>query len=303
MMSKTFAKGWYAVLPVIELKDKPLAITRLGVDLVVWRDNKQNIIVMHDSCPHRSAKLSLGKICNDEISCPFHGFRFVADGSCSYAPEFDKSIPGLKVKTYPVEIAIAMVWVYFGEVSEPIKIDVLRAIESEFKANYSFTNRVWSSHITRCIENQLDYTHLPIVHHNTIGRNFKMPINPKFIKTPDGIKSFHRDKLEEPSSEYIFPNTWILNVSNKMKLIVYFVPITENKTKFYLFTYRKFLTYKLLKPLIDLLFNYTNQVILKQDQKVVESQGCLPSYLASTEVLMRHDVAIRMFRELWQNKS
>ena len=85
-----------------------------------------------------------------------------------------------------------------------------------------------------------------------------------------------------------------------MKLVVYFVPVTESETKFYIFTYRKFLANKWLKPLVDWLMNYSNKIILKQDQKVVESQGETPSFLAKNELLMRHDTAIRMFRELWK---
>ena len=302
-MTQSFARGWYAILPVAQIKLKPIAIARLGVDLVVWRDINQEIVVMQDLCPHRSAKLSLGKVCDGQIICPFHGFRFSANGSCSYAPEFDKPIPGLKVKTYKIQIAVGMVWINFGDDSEPLQIEALIDINNEFKAKYSFISKIfWSSHITRCIENQLDYTHLPLVHHNTIGRNFKLPTDPHFIQNDNGIKIFHKGEIKGPSSEYIFPNAWMLNISNKMKLVVYFVPISESKTEFYIFAYRKFLNNKLFKHIFDLLFKYSNRVIIKQDQKVVESQGIAPSFLAKNELLMRHDTAIRMFRELWQSK-
>lgn len=109
-----------------------------------------------------------------------------------------------------------MIWVYYGNQDEvPLLIDSIMSVDKDFRGSYSFTSKVWSSHITRCIENQLDYTHLPYVHHNTIGRNFTVPQNPKFIKNCDGIKSFHQDGMDQPSSEYVFPNAWILHISNK----------------------------------------------------------------------------------------
>lgn len=40
-----------------------------------------------DSCPHRSASLSLGDVVEDCITCPFHGFRFDPTGGCSLVPE------------------------------------------------------------------------------------------------------------------------------------------------------------------------------------------------------------------------
>jgi phenylpropionate dioxygenase-like ring-hydroxylating dioxygenase large terminal subunit len=195
-----------------------------------------------------------------------------------------------------------MIWLYYGNNEDSFLITPIDLLHKEFNANYSFTSKIWFSHITRCIENQLDYTHLPHIHHNTIGRNFHMPLNPKFIKSTSGIKIFHRDDTKYPASEYIFPNAWILHISNKLKMVVYFVPISENKTLFYLYTYRKFLNNILFKKLFNFMFNYSNKIILKQDQKVVASQGDKPSFLVKKEILMRHDTAIRMFRELWQEK-
>ncbi|AFJ44147.1 rieske (2Fe-2S) domain protein [Francisella orientalis str. Toba 04] len=42
---------------------------------------------MENRCSHRSAELSLGKVCDSTITCPFHGFRFDAQGNCIYTPE------------------------------------------------------------------------------------------------------------------------------------------------------------------------------------------------------------------------
>ncbi len=300
-MTNSFSKGWYAILAISEVKRKPISIERFGVNIVVWLSNQQEVIVMEDSCPHRSAKLSLGKICNGNITCPFHGFQFNKDGQCVYAPEFNKPIPGLKTKVFKVKIEVGMVWLYYGSSEEPLIIDPLITLYKDFNFSYSFTTKIWKSHITRCIENQLDYTHLSFVHSNTIGRNFHIPEKLKFIKNVNEIKVL-KEENKDPFFEYIFPNAWILHISNKIKLIVYFVPIKDDKTKFYLFTYRKFLNQKFLKPVIDYIFNISNKIILKQDQKIVESQGNKPSYLANNELLMFHDTAIRIFRELWQNK-
>jgi phenylpropionate dioxygenase-like ring-hydroxylating dioxygenase large terminal subunit len=304
-MHSSFAKGWYAILLTSEVKSKPLAMKRLGVDLVVWRDKEDNIVVMHDRCPHRSAKLSLGKLCNGNISCPFHGFEFDNKGVCQYAPEFNKAIPGLKATTYPVQVHIDMVWVYFGgsdslEQLPTFVVDSLTTMHQKFKGKYSVFTKVWTSHITRCIENQLDYTHLPHVHKTTIGRGFKLPTDPQFIKDKLGVKSFQVNEVRDATTEYIFPNAWILNVSNKMKLLVYFVPITKHETKLYLLTYQGYVTANILKPLVDIAFNYSNRIILQQDQQVVQSQGTQSSLECKHELLMKHDTAIRLFRELWQ---
>jgi phenylpropionate dioxygenase-like ring-hydroxylating dioxygenase large terminal subunit len=152
-------------------------------------------------------------------------------------------------------------------------------------------------HVTRAIENQLDYTHLPFVHKNTIGRNYHLPTNPTVDTSDTTISVYFRERQTKPSFTFIFPNIWILHISDKMQLVVYFVPIDEQHTKFYLTTYRGFLNWKFLNPL----FNFSNAIILNQDRHVVESQGTEPSYLAQVELLMKHDSAIKHFRKLWQN--
>ena len=205
---KNFADGWYAILPACVIKKKPIALTRLGINLVIWLDSEDQVVIMEDLCPHRSAKLSLGKICNNNIVCPFHGFQFNKDGNCTYAPEFNKPIPGLKAKTFKVRIEADIVWLYFGDDNEEaLLIDPIISLHEDFNSYYSYTHKIWTSHVTRCIENQLDYTHLPFVHANTIGRNFEIPNNPKFMKNLYGIKTFHKEGVEQPVSEYIFPNS------------------------------------------------------------------------------------------------
>ena len=81
------------------------------------------------------------------------------------------------------------------------------------------------SPMSYCIENQLDYTHLKFVHHNTIGRHFKMPQNPKAVCTEQEIKIYFGEK-DTPAMSFFFPNTWVLNISPKMQLVLYFAPLS-----------------------------------------------------------------------------
>ncbi len=296
-----FPSGWYAILHISEMpKNKPYGCIRFGLPIVIWKDGDE-VIVMEDHCPHRSAKLSLGKICDNKIRCPFHGFEFSKEGNCTLAPEFNKAIPKLTVKKYPTKIALDMIWVMFGTHTSTHDISPLEDLFTKFKGQYSFFKKAWNSHITRCIENQLDYTHLPEVHKTTIGRNFVMPQNPRFEQTGNTIFTYQRDNINSPSSIYIFPNSWILNISDKMKIIAYFVPVSQNQTIIYIFTFRSFLTAKPIKPIIDFVMNVSNKIILKQDQKVVESQTSWNNMLED-EVLMKHDKAIKLFRNMWKSR-
>ena len=37
-----------------------------------------------DRCPHRGTRLSLGRVCDGQIECPYHGWRFDGAGRCAH---------------------------------------------------------------------------------------------------------------------------------------------------------------------------------------------------------------------------
>ena len=60
-----FAAGlrnhWYALVPSAEVGARPLALTRLGEDLVLWRDGGGQPHLFPDACAHRGAPPILGR--------------------------------------------------------------------------------------------------------------------------------------------------------------------------------------------------------------------------------------------------
>ncbi len=73
-------RHWHAVLLSRELKDAPRAVTVCGRELVVFRVG-ETVGALVDRCPHRGARLSDGKVHLDQLVCPYHGWKWKADGS------------------------------------------------------------------------------------------------------------------------------------------------------------------------------------------------------------------------------
>lgn len=87
MRASNIASLWYVLASSKELGKNPLSVSLFDQEFVLWRTEKEVIVMMGDNCPHRSAKLSLDRINNNCIQCPYHGFEFDTQGGCSFVPE------------------------------------------------------------------------------------------------------------------------------------------------------------------------------------------------------------------------
>jgi phenylpropionate dioxygenase-like ring-hydroxylating dioxygenase large terminal subunit len=163
---------WYGIYDAARIKSRPVKVKRLGIEMVLWRNNEGIVICQQAACPHRGADLSMGKVQIDCIACPYHGFRFDKSGSCTLVPcdgEPNESRHGhLKLKTYHVQEAHGLVWFWFGperEIYPPLPwFDELPKTE---KFSWSMTKEV-PVHFTRMIENFIDLHHVPFLHRRAV---------------------------------------------------------------------------------------------------------------------------------------
>ena len=72
---------WQPICYVSELGDVPLRARALGEDLVVFRDLKGRIGVLHLRCCHRNTSLEFGILTERGIRCCYHGREYDVDGT------------------------------------------------------------------------------------------------------------------------------------------------------------------------------------------------------------------------------
>lgn len=68
-----------------------------GEPVLVGRDARGAVFAMRDVCPHRGVPLSAGRQVLHEgettVECPYHGWRFGADGGCRLIPSLVEGQP------------------------------------------------------------------------------------------------------------------------------------------------------------------------------------------------------------------
>ena len=79
---------WHPVAVAGELTEKePIkAVKILGEELVVYRDKKGRYGLVGEHCPHRLASLAFGRVDEEGIRCPYHGWKFNDTGKCLEQP-------------------------------------------------------------------------------------------------------------------------------------------------------------------------------------------------------------------------
>jgi nitrite reductase/ring-hydroxylating ferredoxin subunit len=83
-----FPFGWFAVAFSRELRPGQVLTRRfMDRDIVIFRTKSGIARAIEAYCPHLGAHLGHGgKVCGEELRCPFHGFRFSVNGACVHSP-------------------------------------------------------------------------------------------------------------------------------------------------------------------------------------------------------------------------
>lgn len=175
---------WYPVAIAGEIRDKPVAVTLLDMKLVCFRSGGQ-IVVARDLCFHRGAPLSLGWIEQDEIVCPYHGFRYNCEGVCTSVPAHPNAriSPKLKLITYPVIERYGLVWTSLAA-AEPDLPDFSGWDDPDY-INVLPPSFDIAGSAGRQMEGFLDVSHFAFVHTETFGDRNNTEV-PQYKVTREG---------------------------------------------------------------------------------------------------------------------
>lgn len=164
---------WYALCLGTEVKDKPIRVTALGNELVIYRTSDGSPVVMSDLCVHRGGALSDGWTKGDCVVCPYHGWEFEKDGSCVKIPANveGRSIPAkARVDQYPTQEKYGFIFAFLGDLPEderPPMPEILEFDNPDYRKIWG--DYWWDVHYTRAVENGMDISHAPFVHAGSFG--------------------------------------------------------------------------------------------------------------------------------------
>lgn len=151
-----------------------------GEPITLGRKRDGTVFALRDICPHRAAPLSQGRIVNDTVECPYHGWQFnTSDGACSHIPALTEAqamdTTRIKVRHFPVVENGALLWVY---ISRDKRFSGTPPIDPPA---FPFANRkplmddalTLNCHVDHAVIGLMDPAHGPFVHRQWWWRSAK----------------------------------------------------------------------------------------------------------------------------------
>ncbi|MBH8561547.1 aromatic ring-hydroxylating dioxygenase subunit alpha [Nostoc sp. CENA67] len=318
---------WYACEFSSNVTNKPKQIVMLNQRFVLYRNSQGQIVALKDQCPHRGAALSLGWVKDDCIRCPYHGWKFQADGKCIEIPSNAPGIPIPKrasLDSYPVKEKYGFVWLFYGDLPEEKRPTLPTFPEYIVKTMHPvYDEGIDNANYARLMEANLDFTHVIAVHRKSFGQ--RIPIN-KTIKykvdkydwgavakvkyeslgKSKSILNFllgGRPELNTRLTLYL-PNVTLAEISIgrddrfdiKFGILVAHLPIDDNTTVVKRVLYRNILPITWL----DNFFRKLDHKLAQEDTVVVATLDSQPMPKISEELHVAADALDITFRKLLQ---
>ncbi len=257
---------WQPVALAEELAaTRPLkALTVMGQELVLFRDDQGRLGLLDRDCPHRGADLAYGRLEHGGLRCLFHGWLFDVQGRCLQTPA---EPPGSRLCSrvrqgaYPVVEKSGVVFAYLGpgEAPEFPDFDCFVAPDSH---TFAFKG-LWECNWLQALEVGIDPAHASFLHRfftdedtaDSYGKQFRgasadsqLPIT-KVLReydcpdiqvedAPYGLRLTALRRLSEQQTHVrvtnlVFPQAFVIPMSAEMTISQWHVPIDDTHCYWY----------------------------------------------------------------------
>lgn len=304
---------WYVVAKSVDLgPNTPLAVTRLGKRLVLWRDTSGKPHCVEDYCPHRGAPLSRGLVIDGQLSCRYHGVVVDGDGSIARVPAMpDCPLEGRKaVESFPVRELADGIFAYFPSVErpEPTELDPPEELTNDAYTHFLCT-ATWQGNYRYAYDNLADPMHGCYLHADTftLAYGSKQDLM-KLDKTEHGfiVRRVQQAGENFDWTEMVFgASTWCrldlpypkaAGPGGVFRIIGYCTPIDEHNCKVYFWRLRKIggLEREAWRFMYRALLEERHWNVLEQDRVMLSA---MPDDARMREMLYQHDVGVGALRQ------
>jgi hypothetical protein len=236
----------------------------LGEDLVLFRDTEGKLGLIGRACPHRGADLCYGRLEDNGLRCPFHGWHFNRDGQCveqPAEPEGSRMHENIRNVSYPVIEKNGIIFAYMGpgEPPEFPNFDCFRAPDTHV---FAFKG-LWECNWLQAMEVGIDPAHASFLHRflqdedpeDSYGKQFRDKADKTDIPMTQLLREYPRPDVSVEETDYglrltalrhmengqthvritnqIFPEAISIPMSREMIITQWHVPVDDETCYWY----------------------------------------------------------------------
>ncbi len=244
---------------------RPVAPVRLlGENLVLFRDQTGQPGLIQRDCPHRGADLCFGRLEDNGLRCPFHGWHFDRTGKCVEQPgepEGSRMHENIRAAAYPVVERNGIIWAYLGPGDPPAfpDFDCFRAPDTHV---FAFKG-LWECNWLQALEVGIDPAHASFLHRflqdedpaDSYGKQFRDTAANTEIPMTRLLREYPRPEITLEDTDYglrltalrhladgrthvrvtnqIFPGAICIPMSREMTITQWHVPVDDGTCYWY----------------------------------------------------------------------
>ena len=247
-------------------------VRALGQDFVRVKDAEGRWGLLDRNCPHRGADLAFGRHEGDGLRCPFHGWKFAADGRCLETPAEPAALrmcDRVRAQSYPVVEKSGILFAWLGEGAPP-PFPTFDCFAAPATHTFAFKG-LWHCNWLQAFEVGIDPAHPSFLHRflqdealAEIGEN---PAGKQFRSASAGdiggerwpmtriMREFHQPEISHEETPWgfrvtalrhmtdqlthvrvthaIFPHTFVIPLSETLTITQMHLPVDDTHTYWY----------------------------------------------------------------------
>lgn len=195
---------WYIAAPSAELRDTPIRRAVENQVLVLFRDGAGRPHALTDRCAHRGMALSCGRVRDDCVECPYHGWRYDGSGALRVVPalcEGEAPPRPASMRAFPVSEQDGHLWVWIGGQAPDRPPFRFPGCGEPGWAHFAMHTR-FAAPVEACLENFLDVPHTAFTHPGLFRGAARCRTRARVTRDVDFAEA---DFLDEPELEGIGP--------------------------------------------------------------------------------------------------